>query len=277
MELETNMSLPFLDVLISRKEDGSLAHQVFRKKTHTEKYLHANSHHFPPQKLGIITTLATRAHRISDGDHIDQELEHLHQVFRMNGYDSKQIKKIISKIKRNKNKIKNVNKNDQSKEEGKKIFLPYIKGTTDKLSKTLGKRGFKVLFTPPNSIRKMVDSLKDPIEPTHFKGVYSIPCSCNKPYIGETGRSIGTRLKEHGADLRHDRYKRSALAEHAHLTQHQICLENAVVVAREDNIAKRKIREKIEINMAMDCLNRDDGKKLSDTWLPLLHSLKRHG
>ena len=144
------------------------------------------------------------------------------------------------------------------------------------MSKTLGKRWFKVLFTPPNSIRKIVDSLKDPIEPTYFKVVYSIPCSCSKPYIGETGRSIVTRLKEHGADLRNDRHKRSALDEHAHVTQHHICLENVVVIAREDSIAKRKIRENIEINMAIDCLNRDDGKKLSDTWLPLLHSLKRN-
>ena len=81
--------------------------------THTERYLHANSHHFPPQKLGIITTLATRAHRISDIDHIDQELEHLHQVFRMNGYDSKQINKIISKIKMNKdNNKKKINKKE---------------------------------------------------------------------------------------------------------------------------------------------------------------------
>ena len=122
----------------------------------------------------------------------------------------------------------------------------------------------------------MVDSLKDPIEPKHFKGVYSIPCSCSKPYIGETGRSIVTRLKEHEADLRHDRHKKFTLAEHAHLTQHHICLENAKVISREDNLTKRKIREKIEINMTNDFLNRNDGTKLSDTSLPLLHSLKKH-
>ena len=90
------------------------------------------------------------------------------------------------------------------------------------------------------------------------------------------GRSIVTILKEHEAYLRHDRHKKSVLAERAHLTQHNICLENAKVIAREDNLTKRKIREKIEINMTNDCLNRDDGTKLSDTWLPLLHSLKKH-
>ena len=71
MELETKNSLPFLDVLISKREDGSIAHQVFRKKTHTERYLHAKLHHFPPQKFGIIATLATRTYRISEVDHLD--------------------------------------------------------------------------------------------------------------------------------------------------------------------------------------------------------------
>ena len=121
----------------------------------------------------------------------------------------------------------------------------------------------------------MVDSLKDPIDPKYFKGVYSIPCSYNKAYIGETGRSLETRMKEHMADLRHDRHKRSALAEHAHLTQHHICLENAKVIAKEDNLIKHKIRENIETNMTNNCLNRDDGKKLSDSLLPLLYSLKK--
>ena len=187
-------------------------------------------------------------------------------MFRLNGYDDTQIKKTISKIKMNKgNKtLANIN-NNQNKEDVKRVFLPYIKGTTDRLSKTLRRRGFKVLFTPPNSIKKMVDSLKDPVDPKYFKGVYSIPCSCNKAYIGETGRSIETRMKEHMADLRHDRHKRSALAEHAHLTQHHICLENAKVIAKEDNLIKRKKREKIEINMTNNCLNRDDGKKLNES------------
>ncbi len=35
METEINGRLPFLDVLISEKYNGSFSHQVFQKKTHT--------------------------------------------------------------------------------------------------------------------------------------------------------------------------------------------------------------------------------------------------
>ena len=87
-----------------------------------------------------------------------------------------------------------------------------------------------------------------------------------------------TRFKEHIADLRPDRHKKSALAEHADLTKHHICLENAEVITREDNLTKRKIREKIEINLNENYFNRDDGAKISDSWKPLLCSLqtKKH-
>ena len=36
MEVEVDGWLPFLDILLSRNEDGSISHQVFRNKTHME-------------------------------------------------------------------------------------------------------------------------------------------------------------------------------------------------------------------------------------------------
>jgi len=45
----------------------------------------------------------------------------------------------------------------------------------------LKKNNIKVAFTPPNTIRSMVDSNKDPRQ---HKGVYSIPCLYGKEYIG---------------------------------------------------------------------------------------------
>ncbi|XP_018568545.1 uncharacterized protein LOC108908869 [Anoplophora glabripennis] len=42
---EKNSALSFLDVLVERKPDGTLRHRVYRKTTHTDRYLNAESHH----------------------------------------------------------------------------------------------------------------------------------------------------------------------------------------------------------------------------------------
>ena len=38
-------SLPFLNTKLTQREDGTLNVNVFRKRTHTNRYLHLNSHH----------------------------------------------------------------------------------------------------------------------------------------------------------------------------------------------------------------------------------------
>lgn len=76
-----------------------------------------------------------------------------------------------------------------------KVSLPYIKGATDKITKILNKHSINVAFTPANTIRQLFNSVKDPINPNLQKGVYVIPCSCGKEYIGETGRSLNIRIK----------------------------------------------------------------------------------
>ena len=84
--MEEDNKLPFLDVLLRNKGNGMLGYQVYRRKTHIDIYIHADSHHHPTQKLGIIHTLATRASRISDHENLDEELQHLKFVFKENGY-----------------------------------------------------------------------------------------------------------------------------------------------------------------------------------------------
>ena len=50
LEMEKDGKFPFLDVLVTCRTDGSLSHTVYRKPTHTNRYLHADSHHDPAQK-----------------------------------------------------------------------------------------------------------------------------------------------------------------------------------------------------------------------------------
>ena len=63
-EEENDKSLPFLDTLMERKEDGTLKFLIYGKKTHADQYLNFSSH--PPlhQKLGVIKPLLDRCNNI---------------------------------------------------------------------------------------------------------------------------------------------------------------------------------------------------------------------
>ncbi|XP_046406364.1 uncharacterized protein LOC124171266 [Ischnura elegans] len=73
MEKERDGKLPFLDVMVRRKGDGSLAHAVYRKATHTNRYLNATSHHHPAQKASVVSSLLHRAFTVSNPDSLESE------------------------------------------------------------------------------------------------------------------------------------------------------------------------------------------------------------
>lgn len=53
-------------------------------------------------------------------------------------------------------------------------------------------------------------------------GVYEVTCECGKQYVGQTARTIGTRIKEHISKYLNGHYQDSAIAEHMHETGHHI-------------------------------------------------------
>ena len=127
-----------------------------------------------------------------------------------------------------------------------------------------------VAFTPPNTIKNMLDSAKDLLDPKNHKGVYLVPYSCGKVYIGETWRSFGIRLKEHINDITRNRSEKLGFTEHACYSSHYICMEQAKLIHKEDHYLKRRVKEAIEIDKSSNIMNKDDGLKLNNPWKPLL-------
>jgi hypothetical protein len=62
-------------------------------------------------------------------------------------------------------------------------------------------KNITIVFSPLNNIKKITRSVKDPIDVRLQKGVYQIPCTCGKTYIGEMRRFIQKRIKEHSVDI----------------------------------------------------------------------------
>jgi len=87
--------LPFLDIDIYRKTDGSLGHKVYWKPNHINLYLHQNLHHHPANKQSVLASLIHKAKTLRDWDLLTQELEFLTTIFKDNGYSPQQIRQAM--------------------------------------------------------------------------------------------------------------------------------------------------------------------------------------
>ena len=60
METKNDSQLPFLDTLIQRSKNGELSSFIFRKPTHTDRYLNFRSDHPLQHKRAVLDTLMHR-------------------------------------------------------------------------------------------------------------------------------------------------------------------------------------------------------------------------
>ena len=212
METEKDNKLALLDAAVLREPDGHLTPSVCRKSTHTDQYLAYDSHHPQSVKRGIVKCLYERAKRlVTKPSVIFEEKKHLSSVPVSNGYPSSFLQKLTKTGKPN-------NSAEPANEFKATAVLPYVKGLSEQLRSCLQQQGVRAVFR----LRSQLVRPKDAVDPAKQDGVvYRIPCECGKVYIGETGRPIQDRIKEHDRDIRLARTETSAVSEHAHNTGHK--------------------------------------------------------
>ena len=86
LEIESNNSLPFLDVLVVKEKSGNLTTKLYQKPTHPNRFLNFNSQHSLRQKRGVISTLSHRINSKLITKKTDKSIE---------------IKKLIETLKKN--------------------------------------------------------------------------------------------------------------------------------------------------------------------------------
>ena len=91
VEEESDGRLAFLDVQLSRNEDGTVSTSVYRKATHTNQYLAFESHHPVAHKVAVVKTLMRRAEAFlfSSVERAQEEKE-ITGTPNKNGYPSRQ-------------------------------------------------------------------------------------------------------------------------------------------------------------------------------------------
>jgi hypothetical protein len=256
IEEEANNILPFLDVCIERKENGSLETSVYRKPTNTNQYLDFRSHHPLNQKLGVVRTLMHRCDVVvSTEEKRLAEQKTITDSLKKCGYPSWVFKK--------KPKPKEKVTSDPSSKHKHMVILPYVEGLGEKLCRVYKKHNISTVFKPESTLRRLLVAPKDKLPTLSQCGcVYQISCKeCSDQYIGESGRPLKTRLKEHQKSVK-DLTPTSAVAAHAQNEQHHIDWENIKIMDKEQNLVARKIKEAIHIRNFKPMMNRDTGVEL---------------
>ena len=98
-EMEHEGSLLFLDILITRQQNGQFKLTVYRKKTHTDQYLHFESHDRLEHKISVIRILVARSENlVTEKCDKDNEMEHIKSALGACRYPSWSITKVQRKM-----------------------------------------------------------------------------------------------------------------------------------------------------------------------------------
>ena len=265
-----------------RKEYGTIKLLVYRKKTYTDQYLNFSSHHPLHQKLGIIKTLLDRCNNIvTDQEDRRKEEEYISMALQECGYPKWTIRTI---------REKQQNQQRKSKEKNKEKFrcMVTLQVVTEPVQRILKHHDVTSAVRPHRNLRQILMHPKNKVEDKHKTDcLYQIPFkTCNVCYVGETGRTFGTRLEEHKKEVetvtsrRFTREARksstnvehkSAITDHADRSNCVLDWEVAKVVDKDTNRCARWIKEAIWIRKTKPTMNKDEGGyRLSHVWDSLL-------
>lgn len=249
IEKEKDGQIPFLDTCIIRKET-CFKFKVYRKPTNKEDYVHFYSGHSERVKSGIVIGFFLRALRICDHEYLNDEIEHIYEAFTKlkypKGFLIKQRKK-AEKI-RNKSKISKQSKKSSERKPTTWISIPNSKGA-EVIARTLEKAGVKVSMNSGTKLKEIIERKPKTTSAADPKSVvYEIPCGgCYKSYVGETGRGVKTRLKEHKSDVRYHRTS-NAIVIHIDQCHHLPDWEGTRILEKNVNKKTRKILEAAHIS-----------------------------
>jgi hypothetical protein len=101
------------------------------------------------------------------------------------------------------------------------VYIPYLKGVSEKFKRIGNRYNIRMIFRTKNTLRTTFMKTRPERDPQQTaQCIYSIPCECGRSYIGETGRPLAVRLREH--NLQQGLIEKSELAQRAYEGGHRI-------------------------------------------------------
>ena len=236
-EVEQGNRLSFLDTTTTRVR-GRIQVSVYRKPTHTDKYLGYSYHHPSQHKRTVVNTLLHRGQKIpSTNAERSRERKHVNKVLRDKNYPLTFI--WICKAYHNSSRrdpSTNASSSARASSVSPFVVLPYVRGVSEKISRVLRNNGVILGYKPLNVLRTCFPRPKDKPPALQCRGVvYGVACvDSNLVYYGQTDWALETRLKEHKRAVRVG-HNNSKVAQHANQFVHSIDFNHATIVDRARN------------------------------------------
>jgi hypothetical protein len=231
LEKEENHKINFLDVTITR-DPNKLSVDIYRKPTYTDVIIPHDSRHPKAQKLAAIRYLYNRMNTYqSYPGNFEKEKNTVQLILHNNGYDISTLSNLHSR-----------KKQKEEKEKVQWAKFTYTGKETTVITKAFKNTNIKAAFTTNNNVGKLLATNRHRTKCKYDNsGIYQITCpTCNKKYIGQTGRSYKIRFHEHFRDFKY-RNNKSSFAQHL--------LENGHSIGpMEDIIEKFYIFREMKIN-----------------------------
>ena len=199
-----------------------LATTIYRKPTHTNRYLHYTSHHTKHRKLTVAKTLLSRVNtHITDKTQKDSELQNIRNTLRLNGFPTRTTF------------LTSCRQQSQNPQYNHFTSIPYIQGTSEKVRRILNEAGVKAAMRAVRTIGQVLPSPKDPHNPEERSCViYQF-----------TKWDLKSRLAEHKLVIKNQEPEKSALCEHYMRFYHLLDWNNSKILKTEAHYPKRLTSE----------------------------------
>jgi len=257
MEVEGER-INFLDLTLMR-DDDRLISNWYTKPSFSGRFLNFYSQHPLIHKKGTIISLVDRVLLLSHPMYHRENLDLVIRILLDNGYP---LHLIFDSIRRRlfyrlNHKSASCNKGDDSRPTSF-FTIPYVASIAGKFIKYFKNITFtKLAFSCYKKLNNFIKVHKDPL-PLALRSnvVYKIHCSnCESTYVGQTKKTLCTRINEHRCHIRRNSTQPSVITDHRLTTNHDFDWEGVKIVDTETNYTKRLISEMIHIKKQKSSLN----------------------
>ena len=271
MELEEERKLPFTDILITRL-DNKLITKVYRKATHTNKYINWRSCNAKEILIGTMKTLIFRAHKLCDlQEDLQDELLFLKDTFISNDFPPRVVDRIFSTYKPGeKQKMESFDYT---------LCLPFVPGFSENLKRELQKQGIRVAFRKGQTLESLLCRLKfrEPITKSK-NNIYKRNCkTCNFTYIGETSQYQECRDRGHRDAIKAGDSNNSFFDHLQKNPSHEIDWGKMAYLDKERNTDRRMIKESLYIK-AFDegnLMNLKSPRPINPVWMEFILQIRK--